>query len=341
MRNGCVRAFSTLAAFFFVALPSGAQSVISTRSGVVNFFEGNVYLGDQPLESHLGRYLSVPRGAELRTADGPGGEYLLTPGVFLRMGERSAIRMVANSLADTQVKLQTGSVILDSGEPSPGTSVSLVYKDRRVHLLQKGVYRIDCDPPGLSVRQGEAEVFAANDGQPVTVASGMSLPLADDALVPQASTDLATDGFSDWNNGRSQSIAADDAITAQIGEDPTTQTDADSFTYYPYLGLSSLGVVSPGPYTPYAPYQAGFNSIYLPGYTYQPLLLGLGRARAANLPPVFFPYGRIGVCPASRRSCWGSANSRSCAPRAQLCPSARGCARRRPSLAWHCVLPSI
>lgn len=295
MRNGCVRAFSILAAFLFLALPSGAQSVVSTHSGVINFFEGNVYLGDQPLESHPGTYLSVPQGAELRTADGR-AEVLLTPGVFLRMGERSSIRMVASSLADTQVKLQTGSVILDSGEPSPGTSVSLVYKDRRVHLLQKGVYRIDCDPPGLSVRQGEAEVFAANDGQPVTVASGMSLPLADDALVPQASTDLATDGFSDWNNGRSQSIAADDAITAQIGEDPTTQTDADSFTYYPYLGLSSLGVVSPGPYTSYAPYQAGFYSIYLPGYTYQPLLLGLGGLGLRTYLP-YSPYGRIGVSP--------------------------------------------
>ena len=85
---------------------------------------------------------------------------LLTPGVFLRMGEHSAIRMVANDLADTQVELQAGSAIVDSAEPNPGTSVTLFYKDWSVHFLQKGVYRIDSNPPRLWVREGEAEVFA-------------------------------------------------------------------------------------------------------------------------------------------------------------------------------------
>src|ERR1700675_1627073 len=108
-------AFSTLAAVIAAALPVKAQSVISTHSGVIHFFEGAVYLGDQALESHLGKFPSVLPGTELRTAEGR-AEVLLTPGVFLRLGERSTIRMVANDLADTQVELQTGSAIVDSGE---------------------------------------------------------------------------------------------------------------------------------------------------------------------------------------------------------------------------------
>ena len=90
--------------------------MISTHSGLIHFFEGAVYLGDQSLESRLGRFPTVPQGGELRTAEGR-AEVLLTPGVFLRMADRSAIRMVVNDLADTQVELETGAVIVDSGEP--------------------------------------------------------------------------------------------------------------------------------------------------------------------------------------------------------------------------------
>src|SRR5579863_10006936 len=164
-------------------LPVSAQSVISTRSGLIHFFEGEVYLGDQSLESHLGRFPSVPQGAELRTAEGR-AEVLLTPGVFLRMGDRSAIRMVANDLADTQVELETGSVIVDSGEPNLNTSITLIYKNWRVHFLQKGAYRIDADPARLWVRDGQAEVFAGLSKEPVSVEHGMSLPFAG-VLVPE------------------------------------------------------------------------------------------------------------------------------------------------------------
>jgi len=267
-------AFSTLTAGIALALSVNAQSVISTRSGVIHFFEGAVYLGDRPLESHLGRYPSLPQGEELRTAEGR-AEVLLTPGVFLRIGEQSAIRMVRNDLADTQVELRAGSAIVDSGEPNSGTSVTLVYKDWKVHVVQKGVYRLNADPPCLWVRQGQAEVFSGPSGDPVSVEHGMSLPLAS-VLVPEPPTTQPNDALSDWAIGRSQSISADNAITAQIDQDPATAQGVDGFTYFPLLGLPYSGVASPSPlYSSYNPYQPGFNSIYLPGYTYQPLMLGL------------------------------------------------------------------
>jgi hypothetical protein len=287
-------AFSAFAAVVALALPANAQSVISTRSGVIHFFDGAVYLGDQPLESHLGKFPSVPQGAELRTAEGR-AEVLLTPGVFLRLGERSAIRMVANDLADTRVELQTGSAIVDSGEPNPDTSVTLIYKDWSVHLLQQGIYRIDSDPPRLWVRQGQAEVFAGASGPPVSVDQGMYLPFAA-VLVPERSNELTSDALNDWANGRSESISADNAITAQIDEDPASRTsDLDSFTYFPFLGVPSLGPGSFGPYSSFNRYQPGFNSIYLPGYTYRPFIIGLvGPAYRTTQPS---PQRRIGVSP--------------------------------------------
>jgi hypothetical protein len=260
-----------LAVFAAAVLPVGAQSVISTHSGLIHFFEGEVYLGDQSLEPHLGRFPSVPQGAELRTSEGR-AEVLLTPGVFLRMGDRSAIRLVANDLADTQVELETGSVIVDSGEPNLNTSVTLIYKNWKVHFLRKGAYRIDTDPPRLRVREGQAEVFSGGSEHPVSVEQGMSLPFAG-VLVPERASEQSTDALSVWANGRGESIVADNAITAQLDQDPAAGT-LDSFTYYPFLGLSSLGMSPVSSYSSYFRPQPGFSSIYLPGYTYRPLLLG-------------------------------------------------------------------
>jgi hypothetical protein len=293
------RSFSTLIAVIALALPVNAQSVISTHSGVIHFFEGAVYVGDRPLESHLGRFPSLHPGDELRTAEGR-AEVLLTPGVFLRIGERSAIRMVQNDLADTQVELQAGSAIVDSGEPNSGTSVTLMYKDWRVHVLQKGIYRINADPPCLWVRQGKAEVVSGPSGEPVTVERGMSLPLAA-VLVPEQPTAQPNDALNDWAIGRSQSISADNAITSQIDQDPAAAAAGmDGFTYFPMLGLPYAGGISPSPlYNAYSPYQSGFNSIYLPGYTYQPFILGVAvRGLGTYVSPMRGPVPmRIGVSP--------------------------------------------
>src|SRR6516165_6834238 len=98
----CAYGFVALAMLTALALFAAGQEVISVRSGVIHFFEGSDYLNDQPLEPHPGKFQILAEGDELRTAQGR-AEVLLTPGVFLRMGENSAIRMVANTLVDTRV----------------------------------------------------------------------------------------------------------------------------------------------------------------------------------------------------------------------------------------------
>ena len=277
MSHGRVHVFSTLAVLAVLAFPANGQSVISARSGVVHFFEGAVYLGDKLLEPQFGRFPCMAEGSELRTAQGR-AEVLLTPGVFLRLGESAAVRLVASDLSDTRIELLAGSAIVDSQEPGPGTSVTLIYKDWRMRFPEKGIYRIDSEPPRLLVRQGHAQVSAGADGTPVSVKQGMDLPFAA-VLVPERAIDAPADALANWEQGRSESIFADNAITAQIDEDPATRPygiGLDSFTYFPMIGATPLGLGSPGLYSSYAPpFQSGFSSIYLPGYTYRPLLLGL------------------------------------------------------------------
>jgi len=307
-------AFSTLAMLTALALRAAGQSVISARSGVIHFFEGSVYLRDQPLDPHPGKFQILTLGDDLRTEKGS-AEVLLTPGVFLRIGEKSTIRMVANNLADTRVELVAGSAIVASDDPNANTSVTLICRKWKVHFRREGIYRIDSEPPRLWVDQGRAEVSGEGTALPVTVEQGMDLPFAA-VLVPEQSINEPADELSDWSKGRSESISTDNAIAAKISDDPTSAGQSDwgagNLTYFPFLGLPPLGLglsSSYGLYSSFAPYQPGFNSIYLPGYTYQPFILGLligahrpypgsvfprvPHPRPAPIRPVPHPYGGV------------------------------------------------
>jgi hypothetical protein len=286
-----------------LASPAFGQAVISTHSGLVHFFEGAVFVGGQPLESHFGKFTAIPEGADLRTDQGR-AEILLTPGVFLRVGEKSSIRMVSTSLANTKVELLGGSAMVESAAAAPGTSVTFIYKNWTVRQAHEGSYRVDADPPRVQVRGGTVEVAAAGDA-PVTVEQGNDLPL-EGVLVPEQSSIDAPDSLRDWSEGRAQSISADNAIAADI-QDPATMSSAsyapmDAFTYFPLLGYPLLastgglyGGVSPYQSSLYGSglYQPGFYSLYLPGYRYRPLLLGLPSLGAGRSPyaPIRFGTG--------------------------------------------------
>ena len=276
MLYGRVCAVWTVALVTLLTLRADGQSVISTRSGIVHFLEGSVYLGDQLLESHPGKFSIVPKGGELRTAEGR-AEVLLTPGVFVRIGERSAIRLVDNELAHTRVELLSGSEVVDSAGPTSSTSVTLIYGNWAVRFLERGIYRVDSDPPRLWVFQGRAEVRTGTD-ETLSVGQGVNVPFTP-VLVPEQTIAPPRDALSDWAEGRQQSISADNAIAANI-QDPASldasSSGLDSFTHFPMLGLPPVGPGLTTSYSPVGLYQPGFNSLYLPGYTFLPVLLGLG-----------------------------------------------------------------
>ena len=286
---------------------------------MVHFFEGAVSVAGQPLTAHFGKFTSIPEGAELRTEQGR-AEILLTPGVFLRVGEKSAIRMVDTALADTRVELLAGSAMVESAEAAQGTAVTVVFQNWIVRQPHEGNYRIDSDPPRLQVRGGTAEVIAKGAAAGVTVTQGMDLPF-EGVLVPEASKPVTADSLNDWSDGRAQSIAADNAIAADI-QDPATMSGTglgtDAFTYFPLLGYPSMAPTVSTTYTglygsmpiPSTIYQPGFNSIYLPGYTYRPSYLRLpvtGLTRGVYTPS----YALLADAPQSH---WRPSASRRSAP---------------------------
>jgi hypothetical protein len=260
-------------------VPASAQSVISTRSGVLYFFEGSVFIGDEQVQQKFGKFPAIGEGGELRTERGR-AEVLLTPSVFLRVGENSSIRMLSNQLADTRVELLGGSAILESNEagtPSgPDTSVELIHKKWQVRVPRHGVYRIDSEPPQLQVYKGEAEVSIGPEGHPepttVAVKEGEILPLAG-VLVAEKSASAPVDGFKTWAMSRSQAVSADNAVAAGTLDDPS-QIDSSGltvggFSYFPFDGIAPLRIPKPYGLSFWSPYQSTLNSVYFPPYLYR------------------------------------------------------------------------
>src|SRR3982074_3071834 len=105
----------TLLLATLAATAAYGQSVVSARSGLINFAEGEVFLSDQPVEQKAGKFPEIREGAELRTEAGR-AEVLLTPGMLLRVGPDSSITMRSASLIDTRVEFRRGSAVIEVSE---------------------------------------------------------------------------------------------------------------------------------------------------------------------------------------------------------------------------------
>jgi hypothetical protein len=248
------------------AIPSGfSQSVISAHSGLVNFLEGVVFLDGQPLARKPGMFPRLRDGSTLMTESGR-AEILLTPDTYIRIGEDSSIRMVSDSISDTQVELLAGSAILDSAKAPAGAFVTVVFRDASIRILKPGHYRMDAEPPQLRVFEGEAEV--TRNGRPVKLESWQLMPL-DGASVVKRFTQ-GSDGLLDlWSEERGELIASNLMNSQTLGDPlldngPGVPADLASYIGYvplattPPVGLSpNYGFGYAGPFSPYAGFGVG------------------------------------------------------------------------------------
>lgn len=261
---------------FLLALPCFSQDVISAHSGLIHFSEGSVFLDDHSVDQKAANFPSINQGSTLRTEKGR-AEVLLTPSVFLRLDENSAIRMVSNSLTDTRVEFLRGSAIIDSMEAKTAPPLTLIYAGCEIHFPKPGVYRLDSDTDVLQAYSGQAQIIPP-DGKAIDLDSSHMYFFAP-ALETKKFADSIDDEFYDWARDRSDAIAAENQLNAQSAGDPADLTpDPNSpalpganVPYYPNYPTYSV----PGPdttfslgtpfYNPYFPFGPG---VYTPSITY-------------------------------------------------------------------------
>jgi hypothetical protein len=191
------------------------QLVISARSGLITDVEGWVQLGGELLVSRAGARVEMQEGTELRTRDGR-AEVLLNPGVFLRVGENSAVRMVSNRLADIRIEFVSGAAIIAASgrlnaKENWASSVLIGYKEATIRLLKNGIYRLDAEPSQLRVFAGEASVTQGGGTRGVAV--GEQIALANPDVPPEFDLN-ETDSLSLWNQHRTEYISMTNRLAA-------------------------------------------------------------------------------------------------------------------------------
>ena len=177
--------------------------------GTVNYVEGMVYLNGSPLNSKdIGNAVVAP-GEELTTDKGK-AEVLLTPGVFLRLDDNSAVKMVSPDLTMTQVQLDKGRAGVEVDEIHDQNDLQVIDGEVTTRLNKRGYYEFDANQPEAMVFKGEAHV-QVRDNKWEKIKGHHELALNEDQLAkekPQSFNENdAKDELYNWNSLRSEYMA--------------------------------------------------------------------------------------------------------------------------------------
>ena len=164
-----------------VLLVTAAVGVADTANtnpppGTLNYVEGQVLVqGQEQTPKSVGTtYLGTNQ--VLDTGDG-NAEILLTPGVFMRLGHNSGIKMISPGLAETQVQLTHGSAMVEVDELFKENDLSVVMDGATTRIEKQGLYDFNADHPAVKVLDGKAETMEQN--QQVKLTKGHEALLAE------------------------------------------------------------------------------------------------------------------------------------------------------------------
>lgn len=245
---------------------ASAQSVISAKSGLIHYTEGSVFLNDQLVEPKYGEFPQFKENQQLRTEDGR-VEVLLTPGVFLRLGENGAVRMVTNRLINTRLELLSGETLVQVDELLDGNSVVVAYQDYAVKFLKKGIYRLTSEPQELRVYSGEALVIL--NGEIKILKEGEALKMDGNLRLAKFDKNDVDDLYR-WSRRRSEYIAMANVSAASAMQNSGMYGGNvwywnpyfDMYTFIPFGGM----FWDPWGFAFWSPYTIGGYLNSWPGY---------------------------------------------------------------------------
>lgn len=185
-----------------------AQNVVAVKAGLVHHVEGGVYLDEAKLapvkpEQLFSRPPQMKAGSIIRTTDGR-AELLLSPGILLRLGEGTVVKMVSNELTDTRVELESGAVLLEVMDRTKDNLVTLIFKDVTIVPRREGIYRAGGAIPELMVYDGQADLVSGSTRQ--TLKRGRAVLLQELAVTRKFNPSRG-DSLMQWSIVRSSQLA--------------------------------------------------------------------------------------------------------------------------------------
>jgi hypothetical protein len=138
-----------------------AQYVVSARAGTIHYIRGQVSVDGQPVRNTPLQFPMLQERQVLRTGNGR-AEVLLGPGVFLRLGEHGALRMLDTRLEDAQAEVLQGAALVEVVEVPRGGDTHVVMGVARTSFKGIGLHRFEAGSNELRVFGGSAEVVAGD-----------------------------------------------------------------------------------------------------------------------------------------------------------------------------------
>lgn len=197
------------------------------QPGTINYIEGAVSLADRALPPRAQEPVAVMPGQVLATAQGK-AEILLTPGIFFRLDDNSAVKMVTPNLTHTVVELEQGRAAVEVDAIFPENQVQVLLHGKTVQLLKRGFYEFSADNGQVRVFDGKASV--QEDGGRWTEVKGKhEFNVGGPGKPDGFNEDRAKDDLYKWSSLRAEYMAQSDGQMGDAYETP-------GWYWNPYFG---------------------------------------------------------------------------------------------------------
>lgn len=253
-----------------LAVSSFSQTyTVSAKPGAVNYIQGEVTVNGDPVwTSNLKSTFLGPN--DVIAVKNGRAEVLLTPGVFLRLGENSQVRMIKPSLVETQLEIMSGESMIEVDDLVPGSGLAVMDHGSSTTLIKTGLYRFS--ERSIATLEGKAEVALGD--QKVDLKKNKEVQLDSDKLTARKIDLTKGDDLYAWSNTRAQYNAAATYAGSRQAYDAGG---------YGYSSFSSPGWYWNSPFSSYmwmpgngafySPFGWGF---YGPGVVQYAPVIGLG-----------------------------------------------------------------
>jgi hypothetical protein len=182
------------------------------RPGTINYVERAAYIDGRQIDPRQIGNIDLNPGQELTTGKGK-AEILLTPGVFLRVDDNSAVKMISPDLTLTQVQIDKGRAGVEVDEIHDQNNLQIIDGGVTTRLKKAGYYEFNAGKPEVMVFKGKADVeVAGNRGKEVKGHHELALdgengkPLAQEKPAG-FNEDASPDDLANWSRLRSQYLS--------------------------------------------------------------------------------------------------------------------------------------
>jgi len=208
------RVLSSAALIVFAAAVCSAQNIAPAHSGTVHYFEGDVTVDGAKIVSQVARFTELKESSVLHTGLGR-AEILLTPGVLLRVGENTSVKMLDSRLLSTRVEFLSGIAMVeavDSGTTVKDPAVTIIYKDFETQPVRYGIFELTSQPGQVRVFKGEAKVAGNNTA--LNVKEGNLVDLSTTMATAKFDAKDGDDLYV-WSRDRSAALSAGNMSSAR------------------------------------------------------------------------------------------------------------------------------